>query len=63
MFRIEGDDKRVIQGIVGARMVLEVQFSETSPQVEGVTISAIEVRVNRNEEGELYVANTISLEE
>ncbi len=49
------------QHVVGARIVLEVQFNEFSPQVEGVTITAIEVRVSRNSEGELYLADTISL--
>lgn len=36
------------------RLAFDVTFNELSPQVEGVAIASIAVRVNRNEQGELY---------
>jgi len=51
-------DNRAVQNIVAARLALQVEFNEFSPQVVGDTIDLVSATVKRQETGEVYfVAN------
>jgi hypothetical protein len=48
---------------VGARVALEVQFNEFSPQVQGETLELVSVQVKRTDTGELLVRADYEIEE
>jgi hypothetical protein len=54
MFQPQSDN-RAVQRIVGARLALQVQFNEFSPQVTGETLETLSIEVLRAETGELYL--------
>ena len=58
MFKPQADEQRHAQHVIGARLVLEVQFSEFSPQVESVPLEMLSIAVKRTEAGELYLTHT-----
>lgn len=49
-------DNRAAQRIVGARLALQVHFSEFSPQYVGETLETLLIEVYRKETGQLLVA-------
>lgn len=48
-------DNRAVQRIVAARLALQVQFNEFSPQVQGEELETLIVEVRRAETGQLYL--------
>lgn len=48
-------DNRAVQRIVGARLALQVQFNEFSPQVQGEPLETLLIDVLRKESGELLL--------
>lgn len=46
-------DGRQVQQIVGARLILRVQFNEFSPQIETVTLESVVIDILRKETGEI----------
>ncbi len=54
IFQPSADDRRV-QNVVGARIALEVQFNEFSPQVDGEQLELISTLVKRAETGQLLL--------
>jgi len=48
-------DGRTVQQIVACRLVLQVEYSEFSPQVQGEELELISATVKRAETGEIYI--------
>lgn len=48
-------DKRAVEGVVGARLALQVQFNEFSPQYVGEPLETLMLEVFRKETGQLLL--------
>lgn len=55
IFQVNGLDQRPIRSVLGARIVLEVSFVESSPQIESETLETLTVNTERVEDGEIVL--------
>ena len=48
-------DGQAVQNLIGARMALQVDFNEFSPQVTGDDLEFVSIDVHRTEDGEIVL--------